>query len=187
MELFWRNKTPENSNQDVSKALLLRGGVAARLEAVARWKGAHFGPTGAVPPAPSISGDYFCAAFLPKVCLFCCHYPRFALSGMDRWVVCWRAGSARAVFVGRQCDPSKEEECDPSEVPPAAAPLRRGTKTQNASLVCGSWGRLGKEALKGNGLGHWNHKLRGNYQLHHTKIGTFQWKCKESEGLTSLC
>lgn len=69
MELFWKNKTPENSKQDISNALPVHGGVAAGLEAVARWEGAHFGPAGAVVPAASFSGDYFCAAFLPKAWL----------------------------------------------------------------------------------------------------------------------
>lgn len=177
MRLFWRNKTPENSKQDVSKALLLHGGLAAGLEAVARWAGAHFGPTGAVAPAPSISGDYFCAAFLHRIWLFHCHYPHFAQGGMGRWVVCWRAGTARAVFVGRQCGPSN--------VSPAAAPRRCDTKTQNTSLVWAFMGQAGQKGFEREWLGPL--KSLTESQLPKICAFSFQWKCKRSEGLSSPC
>lgn len=58
---------PENPKQDFSNALPLQGGVAAGLEAVARWEGACFGPAGAVVPAASISGVIFVLPFFPSL------------------------------------------------------------------------------------------------------------------------
>lgn len=109
---------PENSKQDVSHALALHGEVAALLEAVAGCEGGSF--AGAEVPAASVSGDVLCC-LSSHTSLFCCCYLGLAQGGMGRWEVCWREGTAREVFVGRQWGPSK--------APPAAAHPGCDTKT----------------------------------------------------------
>lgn len=90
----------------------------------------------------SVLGNYFFAAFLPKTWLLCWDYLSFAQGRTDRGVVCWRAGTTRAVFVGRFVFVA------PSKVPPSPAHLRCDTETQNASLVCASTGQAGKRGFE---------------------------------------
>lgn len=110
---------------------------------------------------------YFCAASLPKPWILCCVCLSFSQGGMGR--------NNQSRVCGEPGRPPQRHL-----LPLHVLGVTPRPKVRRRSVL--SWGRLGKEVLRGDGLGHCNHKLRRNYQLLNTKTEAFQWKCRVRGG-----
>lgn len=127
MELFWRSKIPEKSQQDFSDTLPLHGGVPAQTEDVASlflrwgWVGDPFGPAEVAVPAVSICCRLLFHCLPIKSWLVCCCHPSFVQRMMHRHVVYSRAETTTAVFGGWGWGGCGRGSVPPSEVPAAAS------------------------------------------------------------------